>query len=102
MRFETTILGVSADTLYARTGLSESLDAEIAPFGLRSICIEPGYFRTKFISEGNRVPYDNKIEGKCSRSWSLMLSLSGFAFSQITARASPPGTPYSAVRVPLQ
>ncbi|OJT06431.1 hypothetical protein TRAPUB_2706 [Trametes pubescens] len=30
------------------------MDAEIAPFGLRSICIEPGYFRTKFISEGNR------------------------------------------------
>lgn len=41
------------------------MDAEIAPLGLRSICIEPGYFRTKFISEGNRVPYRNKIGGKC-------------------------------------
>ncbi|KAL1938830.1 hypothetical protein VTO73DRAFT_11210 [Trametes versicolor] len=55
-------LGMYATVKHAMRGLSESLDAEIAPFGLRSICIEPGYFRTKFISEGNRVPYDNKIE----------------------------------------
>lgn len=41
-------------------GLSETLDIEISPFGLRSICIEPGYFRSQFI--GNRVPYNNRIE----------------------------------------
>ncbi|KAI0634953.1 NAD-P-binding protein [Trametes polyzona] len=55
-------LGMYAAVKHAMRGLSESMDAEITPFGLRSICIEPGYFRTKFISEGNRVPYVNKIE----------------------------------------
>jgi NAD(P)-dependent dehydrogenase (short-subunit alcohol dehydrogenase family) len=36
---------------------------EIQPFGLRSICIEPGYFRTNLIAPDNRKPYVNKIKG---------------------------------------
>jgi NAD(P)-dependent dehydrogenase (short-subunit alcohol dehydrogenase family) len=37
------------------------MDAEIAPFGLRSICLEPGYFRTALITPGHRAPYENRI-----------------------------------------
>ncbi|KAJ8090415.1 hypothetical protein PM082_019013 [Marasmius tenuissimus] len=35
-------------------GLSETLHAEISPLGLRSICIDPGYFRTSFLSPDHR------------------------------------------------
>jgi NAD(P)-dependent dehydrogenase (short-subunit alcohol dehydrogenase family) len=34
--------------------LSVTLDMEISPLGLRSICIEPGYFRTELLSPDNR------------------------------------------------
>lgn len=35
-------------------GLSETLDEEISPLGLRSICFEFGYFRTQFLSPDHR------------------------------------------------
>ncbi len=44
------------------SGIAETMDMEISPFGLRSINIEPGYFRSKFIDANNRRPYDNAIE----------------------------------------
>ena len=42
-------------------GLSESLNAEIRPLGLRSICVDLGYFRTSFLDPNNRAPYTNRI-----------------------------------------
>ena len=42
-------------------GLSESLNTEIRPLGLRSICIDLGYFRTSFLDPNNRAPYTNRI-----------------------------------------
>ncbi|EIM80691.1 NAD-P-binding protein [Stereum hirsutum FP-91666 SS1] len=42
--------------------ISESMDVELSPFGLRSLCIEPGYFRTKAVDPANRAPYVNHIE----------------------------------------
>ncbi|KAF8918439.1 NAD-P-binding protein [Mucidula mucida] len=47
---------------HAMRGIAETMDMEISPFGLRSINIEPGYFRSKFIDANNRRPYDNAIE----------------------------------------
>lgn len=38
------------------------MDMEISPFGLRSVNIEPGYFRSKLIDPNNRQLYENKIE----------------------------------------
>ncbi|KAI0651295.1 NAD-P-binding protein [Trametes meyenii] len=73
-------LGMYATVKHAMRGLSESLDAEITPFGLRSICIEPGYFRTKLISAGNRAPYENRIEDyreSISKMNDLFLGLDG-------------------------
>ncbi|TFK37144.1 hypothetical protein BDQ12DRAFT_653014 [Crucibulum laeve] len=48
--------GLYATTKYALRGISESLDAEISPLGLRSICIDFGYFRTSFLSADQRSP----------------------------------------------
>jgi hypothetical protein len=35
---------------------------EISPLGLRCHYIEPGYFRTSFLTESNRAPYIPRIE----------------------------------------
>lgn len=38
------------------SALSYSLHDEIEPLGLRSICIDFGYFRTSFLTEDHRAP----------------------------------------------
>ncbi|KAF8918441.1 NAD-P-binding protein [Mucidula mucida] len=47
---------------HAMRGISETMDMEISPLGLRSINIEPGYFRSKLIDPNNRQLYENRIE----------------------------------------
>ena len=37
-------------TKFAIEGITEALATEIAPFGLRALIIQPGYFRTNFLS----------------------------------------------------
>ena len=41
--------GVYCATKFAVEGITEALDAEIRPFGLRATIVEPGYFRTSFL-----------------------------------------------------
>ncbi|KAF8531147.1 short-chain oxidoreductase [Gautieria morchelliformis] len=53
--------GLYCATKYAVRGLSETLHAEISPLGLRSICFEPGYFRTSFLEQDHRNAYDPRI-----------------------------------------
>jgi NAD(P)-dependent dehydrogenase (short-subunit alcohol dehydrogenase family) len=51
--------GVYCATKFAVEGLSEALAAEAAPFGVRVTVVEPGYFRTSFLSSGSlRLPAD--------------------------------------------
>jgi NAD(P)-dependent dehydrogenase (short-subunit alcohol dehydrogenase family) len=45
--------GVYCATKFAVEGLSEALAAEAAPFGVRVTIVEPGYFRTGFLSSGS-------------------------------------------------
>jgi len=54
--------GLYASTKFALRGISETLHEEIAPLGLRSICIDFGYFRTSFLNPGHRHPYESRIE----------------------------------------
>ncbi|KAJ6596158.1 hypothetical protein DFH09DRAFT_1024016 [Mycena vulgaris] len=54
--------GLYAATKYTLRGISESLHLEIAPLGLRSTCIDFGYFRTTFLDPAHRAPYVPRIE----------------------------------------
>lgn len=54
-------IGLYCATKYATRCISESLHQEISPLGLRSLVFEPGYFRTDFLTAGNRVTYGGSI-----------------------------------------
>lgn len=47
---------------WAIAGLTESLRAEVEPFGIDVISIEPGYFRTGFLNPGARQFTENRIQ----------------------------------------
>jgi hypothetical protein len=42
--------------------ISQSLDEEVQPFGVRSVIFEPGYFRTRILDAGNRAVYAPRVE----------------------------------------
>ncbi len=54
--------GLYGTSKWALRGISETLQIEVAPIGLRSICIDFGYFRTSFLTPEHRKPYEPKIE----------------------------------------
>jgi NAD(P)-dependent dehydrogenase (short-subunit alcohol dehydrogenase family) len=45
--------GIYCATKFAVEGLSESLSAEVKPFGISVTIVSPGYFRTEFLSAGS-------------------------------------------------
>lgn len=49
-------------TKFAVSGLTEGLDMELAPFGVRACIVEPGYFRTGFLNAGARTAPATRIE----------------------------------------
>ncbi|OQP50857.1 short-chain dehydrogenase/reductase [Niastella yeongjuensis] len=53
--------GSYAATKFAMHGFSESLAAEIKPFGIKVTIVSPGYFRTQFLAGSLSVP-KNEIE----------------------------------------
>jgi NAD(P)-dependent dehydrogenase (short-subunit alcohol dehydrogenase family) len=62
--------GLYCATKFAIEGLTQTLSAELEPFGIRAICIEPGYFRTAFLSDvsagGNQGTRISAYEGTIS------------------------------------
>ncbi|KAF8956242.1 short chain dehydrogenase [Flammula alnicola] len=48
--------GLYSATKWALRGISETLNEEISPLGLRSICFDFGYFRTSFLQPDQRAP----------------------------------------------
>ena len=53
--------GIYCATKFAVNGLSESLAAEVADFGVKVTIVEPGYFRTEFLTAGSFVTPKNGI-----------------------------------------
>jgi len=54
--------GLYGSTKWALRGLSASLQEEISHFGLRSTCIDFGFFRTSVLEDGQRAPKVRRIE----------------------------------------
>ncbi|KAJ7303481.1 hypothetical protein DFH08DRAFT_722164 [Mycena albidolilacea] len=55
-------LGLYCATKYTLRGISETLHLEVAPLGLRSTCIDFGYFRTTLLDPNHRKPYVPRIK----------------------------------------
>lgn len=53
--------GIYCATKFAVNGLSESLAAEVADFGVKVTIVEPGYFRTDFLTAGSFVTPKSSI-----------------------------------------
>lgn len=53
--------GIYCATKFAVVGLSESLAAEVKSFGVSVTAVQPGYFRTNFLSSGSFAVPENQI-----------------------------------------
>ncbi|KAL0569690.1 hypothetical protein V5O48_012277 [Marasmius crinis-equi] len=53
--------GLYIATKHAIRGLCSTLHEEISPLGLRSVCVDMGYFRTPFLTEGHCLEAVNRI-----------------------------------------
>ncbi|WP_114939336.1 oxidoreductase [Mucilaginibacter endophyticus] len=53
--------GIYCATKFAVNGFSETLSAEVAPFGIKVTIVQPGYFRTNFLLAGSLAVPQNQI-----------------------------------------
>lgn len=53
--------GIYCSTKFAVAGLTESLSAEIKPFGVHATIVYPGYFRTDFLKDSSLLLPENPI-----------------------------------------
>lgn len=90
--------------------MSDALDTEIKPFGLRSICFEPGYFRTSFLADNHRghgearIPdYQELVNFTNTRLASMLLLISPNCYPTtqryLDTNGKQPGDPKKAAQV---
>ena len=82
--------GIYGSSKFALEGLTESLEAELRPLGIRTILIEPGSFHTNFYGHNYRR-IDNKIEDYAETAGKTLEFFDNFAGKQ-------PGDPLKAVK----
>ncbi|KAJ9316669.1 hypothetical protein DTO271D3_3176 [Paecilomyces variotii] len=69
-------VGIYCASKWAVAGISEAMSSELAEFGIRTISIEPGFFRSKLLDGGNRSVIQNYIadyDGTAARKGMQML-----------------------------
>jgi len=54
--------GLYCSTKFTIAGIAEALKLEVAHLGIDVTCIEPGYFRTNFLSGGHRFTAEKRIQ----------------------------------------
>ncbi|MEZ0609032.1 oxidoreductase [Fibrella sp. WM1] len=87
--------GIYCATKFAVEGLSESLAAEVAPFGIKVTIVEPGYFRTEFLAAGSLRVAESKL-----MAYTQVRESEEAHQSQI--RGNQPGDPVKAVAAMIQ
>ncbi|GAB3768674.1 SDR family NAD(P)-dependent oxidoreductase [Spirosoma horti] len=87
--------GIYCATKFAVEGLSESLAAEVAPFGIKVTIVEPGYFRTEFLSSGSLLVPAGQLEA-------YGLVRQSEAVHQEQIRGNQPGDPVKAAAAIIQ
>jgi NAD(P)-dependent dehydrogenase (short-subunit alcohol dehydrogenase family) len=87
--------GVYCATKFAVVGLSESLAAEVAPFGVKVTIVEPGYFRTEFLSSGSMRVAQNQVA-------EYALVRASEALHREHIKGNQPGDPDKAVAAMIQ
>ena len=87
--------GIYCATKFAVEGLSESLSAEVAPFGIKVIIVEPGYFRTDFLSADSLRLAENRMD-----EYALVRESEAAHTQQI--KGNQPGDPQKAVAAVIE
>jgi NAD(P)-dependent dehydrogenase (short-subunit alcohol dehydrogenase family) len=82
--------GIYCATKFAVEGLSESLAAEVAPFGVKVTLVEPGYFRTNFLESGSLRTPEKQLDA-------YALVRESEAMHQQQIKGSQPGDPVKGV-----
>jgi NAD(P)-dependent dehydrogenase (short-subunit alcohol dehydrogenase family) len=84
--------GIYNAAKFAVEGLSEALDLELKPFGINVTIVEPGYFRTEFLSSGSIK--------KAAKLVDAYAETAGAARNNVSSRSGQQaGDPEKAVRV---
>ncbi|KAF5335527.1 hypothetical protein D9611_012141 [Ephemerocybe angulata] len=81
-------------TKWAIRGISETLNEEISPLGLKSISIDLGYFRTSFLQDSQRGPAVSRIPD-----YQPITDAVEARFQGTTYNGKQPGNPAAAVEV---
>ena len=71
-----------AASKFALEGWMESLQLEIAPFGINTTIVEPGYFRTELLEPASTTWAENSIEAYSSRNAELRPAWQGISGKQ--------------------
>ena len=87
--------GIYCATKFAVVGLSESLSAEVKAFGIKVTVVQPGYFRTNFLSAGSIGIPDNQIAAYAEVRESQQAH-------QASINGNQPGDPEKAVRAMIE
>lgn len=84
--------GLYTATKWALRAVAATLKVEVAPFNIRALCIDLGYFRTTFLADDHRKPYQSRIEDYRRMSEKANAALNAYNGKQ-------PGDPKKGVRV---
>lgn len=55
-------VGLYCASKWCVSGISESMTLELAEFGIKVCCVEPGYFRSNFLGSDAKKEKSNRIE----------------------------------------